>query len=50
VFAVGEHPSPDFAVSSPAVALAAIAAQTENIRLVGSVTGLSVLDPGRLDR
>ena len=33
VFAVGEHHRPDFVVAAPAVALAAIAAQTKRIRL-----------------
>ena len=41
VFAVGEHHRPDFVVSSPAVALAAIAARTERIRLSSAVTVLS---------
>src|SRR3954451_20191455 len=48
VFAVGEHHRPDFAVSSPAVALAAIAARTENIRLSSAVTVLSSDDPVRV--
>jgi alkanesulfonate monooxygenase SsuD/methylene tetrahydromethanopterin reductase-like flavin-dependent oxidoreductase (luciferase family) len=48
MFALGEHHSPDFAVSSPAVVLAAIAAQTENIRLTSGVTVLSALDPVRV--
>jgi probable LLM family oxidoreductase len=48
VFAVGEHHRPDFLVSSPAVALAAIAARTENIRLASAVTVLSSDDPVRV--
>lgn len=45
VFGVGEHHRPDFAVSSPAVALAAIAARTQRIRLTSAVTVLSSDDP-----
>jgi probable LLM family oxidoreductase len=48
VFAVGEHHRPDFAVSAPAVALAAIAARTERIRLSSAVTVLSSDDPVRV--
>src|SRR6185312_1418729 len=48
VFAVGEHHRPDFAVSSPAVALAAIAARTRRIRLSSAVTVLSTDDPVRV--
>ncbi len=48
VFAVGEHHRPDFLVSSPAVALAAIAARTERIRLSSAVTVLSSDDPVRV--
>jgi probable LLM family oxidoreductase len=48
VFAVGEHHRPDFVVSSPAVALAAIAARTERIRLSSAVTVLSSDDPVRV--
>jgi alkanesulfonate monooxygenase SsuD/methylene tetrahydromethanopterin reductase-like flavin-dependent oxidoreductase (luciferase family) len=48
VFAVGEHHRPDFAVSSPAVALAAIAARTDRIRLSSAVTVLSSDDPVRV--
>jgi probable LLM family oxidoreductase len=48
VFAVGEHHRPDFVVSSPAVALAAIAARTEQIRLSSAVTVLSSDDPVRV--
>src|SRR3954467_4535559 len=48
VFAVGEHHRPDYVVSSPAVALAAIAARTERIRLSSAVTVLSSDDPVRV--
>jgi probable LLM family oxidoreductase len=48
VFAVGEHHRPDFLVSAPAVALAAIAARTERIRLASAVTVLSSDDPVRV--
>jgi probable LLM family oxidoreductase len=48
VFAVGEHHRPDFAVSSPPVALAAIAARTEKVRLSSAVTVLSSDDPIRV--
>jgi probable LLM family oxidoreductase len=48
LFAVGEHHRPDFLVSSPAVALAAIAAKTKSIRLSSAVTVLSSDDPVRV--
>jgi probable LLM family oxidoreductase len=48
VFAVGEHHRPDFVISAPAVALAAIAARTERIRLSSAVTVLSSDDPVRV--
>jgi len=48
VFAVGEHHRPDFLVSAPAVALAAIAARTQRIRLSSAVTVLSSDDPVRV--
>ncbi len=48
VFGVGEHHRPDFTVSSPTVALAAIAARTKNIRLTSAVTVLSSADPVRV--
>ncbi len=48
VFAVGEHHRPDFVVSSPAIALAAIAVRTERIRLSSAVTVLSSDDPVRV--
>src|SRR4051794_334837 len=48
VFGVGEHHRPDFAVSSPAVALAAIAARTSGVRLTSAVTVLSSAEPVRV--
>ena len=48
VFAVGEHHRPDYLVSSPATVLAAIAAQTKQIRLSSAVTVLSSDDPVRV--
>jgi alkanesulfonate monooxygenase SsuD/methylene tetrahydromethanopterin reductase-like flavin-dependent oxidoreductase (luciferase family) len=48
VFGVGEHHTPRFAVSSPAIVLAAIAARTSSITLTSAVSVLSVLDPVRL--
>jgi probable LLM family oxidoreductase len=48
VFGLGEHHRPDFAISAPAVALAAAAARTKNIRLTSAVTVLSSDDPVRV--
>ena len=48
VFGVGEHHRPDYAVSSPAVVLAAAAVRTKNIRLTSAVTVLSSDDPVRV--
>ena len=48
VFGVGEHHRPDFAVSTPAVVLAAAAAGTRRIRLTSAVTVLSSDDPVRV--
>jgi probable LLM family oxidoreductase len=48
VFAIGEHHRTDYLVSSPATALAAIAAVTEQIRLSSAVTVLSSDDPVRV--
>lgn len=48
VYGVGEHHSPAFAVSSPAVVQAAIACATRRIRLTTTATVLSVLDPVRV--
>jgi probable LLM family oxidoreductase len=48
VFGVGEHHRPDFAVSAPAVVLAAAAVRTTRIRLTSAVTVLSSDDPIRV--
>ena len=48
VFGVGEHHRPDFAVSSPAVVLAAAASRTERIRLTSAVSVISSDDPVRV--
>jgi len=48
VFGIGEHHRPDYAVSAPAVVLAAAAAITKNIRLASAVTVLSSDDPVRV--
>lgn len=48
VFGVGEHHRGDYAVSAPAVVLAAAAAVTKNIRLTSAVTVLSSDDPVRV--
>src|SRR5690348_7832068 len=48
VFGVGEHHRPEFAVSAPAVVLAAAAAQTKTIRLTSAVSVLSSDDPVRV--
>lgn len=48
VFAVGEHHRPDYAVSAPAIVLAAAAERTKNIRLSSAVTVLSSDDPVRV--
>jgi probable LLM family oxidoreductase len=48
VFGVGEHHRPDFAVSTPAVALAAAAERTERIRLTSAVSVISSDDPVRV--
>lgn len=48
VFAVGEHHRPDYLVSSPSTALAAIAARTSDVRLSSAVTVLSSDDPIRV--
>ncbi|MEI9943640.1 MAG: LLM class flavin-dependent oxidoreductase [Chitinophagaceae bacterium] len=48
VFAVGEHHRPDYAVSAPAVVLAAAAMKTKNIKLSSAVTVLSSDDPVRV--
>jgi probable LLM family oxidoreductase len=48
VFGLGEHHRPDYAVSAPAVVLAAAAARTSRIRLTSAVTVLSSDDPVRI--
>jgi probable LLM family oxidoreductase len=48
VVAVGEHHRADFAVSSPAVVLAALAEKTSRVRLSSAVTVLSSDDPVRV--
>lgn len=48
VFGVGEHHRPDFAVSAPAMVLAAAAERTRRIRLSSAVTVLSSDDPVRV--
>lgn len=47
-FGIGEHHSRKFAVSSPAVNLAAVAQRTSRIRLTSAATVLSTLDPVRV--
>jgi probable LLM family oxidoreductase len=48
VFGLGEHHRPDYAVSAPAVALAAASIQTKRIRLTSAVSVLSSDDPIRV--
>ncbi|MEQ1833935.1 MAG: LLM class flavin-dependent oxidoreductase [Candidatus Eisenbacteria bacterium] len=48
VFGIGEHHRPDFAVSAPAVVMAAAAVRTRRIRLSSAVTVLSSDDPVRV--
>jgi probable LLM family oxidoreductase len=48
VFGVGEHHRPDYAVSAPAVVLAAASQRTSRIRLTSAVTVLSSDDPVRV--
>src|SRR5579864_9079816 len=48
VFGVGEHHRPDFAVSAPAVVLAAGAERTKRIRLTSAVSVVSSDDPVRV--
>jgi probable LLM family oxidoreductase len=48
VFGVGEHHRPDYAVSAPAIVLAAAAVRTKHIRLTSAVTVLSSDDPVRV--
>ncbi len=48
VFGIGEHHRADYAVSAPAVVLAAAATRTKRIRLTSAVTVLSSDDPVRV--
>src|SRR4029077_17026141 len=48
VFGIGEHHRPDFAVSAPAVVLAAAAERTNRIRLTSAVNVISSYDPVRV--
>src|SRR5687768_3588485 len=48
VFGLGEHHREEFAVSSPAIVLAAAAARTSRIRLTSAVTVISSDDPVRV--
>ncbi len=48
IFGVGEHHRLDYAVSSPAVVLAAVAQNTKRIKLTSATTVLSTVDPVRL--
>jgi probable LLM family oxidoreductase len=48
VFGLGEHHRPDYVASAPAVALAAAAEHTKNIRLTSAVSVLSSDDPVRV--
>jgi len=48
VYGVGEHHRPDYAVSAPAVVLAAAAERTRRIRLTSAVNVLSSDDPVRV--
>jgi probable LLM family oxidoreductase len=48
VFGVGEHHRPDYAVSAPAVVLAAAAGRTRTIRLTSAVSVLGSADPVRV--
>ena len=48
VYGVGEHHRPDYAISAPAVVLAAAATRTSRIRLTSAVTVLSSDDPVRV--
>jgi probable LLM family oxidoreductase len=48
VFGLGEHHRPDYAVSSPAVVLAAAATQTKRVLLTSAVNVLSSDDPIRV--
>src|SRR5258708_12294027 len=45
IFGVGEHHRPDYAISAPAVVLAAAAMRTRNIRLTSAVSLITSADP-----
>jgi alkanesulfonate monooxygenase SsuD/methylene tetrahydromethanopterin reductase-like flavin-dependent oxidoreductase (luciferase family) len=47
VYGVGEHHRPDFAVSAPAVVLAAASEHSKRIKLTSAVSVLSSDDPVR---
>jgi probable LLM family oxidoreductase len=48
VFAIGEHHRPDYAVSAPAIIMAAASLKTKKIKLSSGVTVLSSDDPVRV--
>ena len=48
VFGIGEHHRPDYAISAPAIIMAAAAVQTKQIKLTSAVTVLSSDDPVRV--
>ncbi len=48
VFGLGEHHRPEYAISTPAIVLAAAASRTKRIRLTSAVTVLSSDDPVRV--
>jgi probable LLM family oxidoreductase len=48
ILTLGEHHRPDFSMSAPEVVLAAIAGQTQRLRLASGVTVLSSQDPVRV--
>lgn len=48
IFAIGEHHRSDYAVSTPAIIMAAAVAKTKNIKLSSGVTVLSSDDPVRV--
>ncbi|WP_397469519.1 LLM class flavin-dependent oxidoreductase [Psychrobacillus sp.] len=48
IFGVGEHHRLDYALSAPAVVLAAVAQHTKRIKLTSATTVLSTVDPVRL--
>ncbi len=48
VFGIGEHHNPPFSISSPAVFMAAVGAQTTNLQLTTSTTLITTNDPVRI--